>query len=887
MPLCSCVCYTYVAYNSHVEICHQCIDCAVYVNNLLRHACPQRGQGLGQIGAGQPLDLSDFAEVSRSQRGAVALYRYRGELDTKLVDEVFATVEQAASKLLTELYTIHNSMKIEVILGVLMERKQKDEDGHEYFQQEVMYFVSKHEMLSLNDIDQMLLSSASEIFVKLEEFLENASDWYIKGMKSFEIKQGELRLFQNARGKGFIEFPIKGRRGYQNLRAAEPICFNLSVCASLFWNEQKLLNERNGLKRGNLKCVGTWKKYMKRLDWSDITPVLDIYKNLDKFEQKNYVSVNIFTEHKQEVVLMRKSEFNYPNVANLFLIVKKKKNNKYDTHYVAVTDIHMFLGKAWSKRRAWFCLRCFRRFGSQKTMQQHYLRCIGPKEFKPFEKLPSEDEVITFKKFEMSLEWPVCFFVDFETFSVPVPESERQKGANTILNYRYEPASYALCAAVQDGETFNIENVEYFDGPNPASHFLRRVFELAEKYLHEIRTTNNFIQPTPEELLEFEAATECHFCHREFTNVAKVENEEADHPPSEPMDWSGDDLSDIELESLPPLEENSKPVYKCYHHRHWDGKYLFALCHSCNLRIKYKHEVPVIAHGGSNFDFHLILANLDPKIVNFQDIRVLAKSSEKIIEITMTKNNDTLPPLIGNYASNASEPVYCGTRTVKIRMLDNCNYLGSSLDALSSSLSKDGCRFWHMLTQSLPAMLPHLNNYKPSYIDLLLKKLPYCYQYLSSPKVLEPGHPLPPREKWDNELKKHKVTDAEWELIQTVCTELQIKDLKTFTHVYCVLDTVLLCIINTNFRSICMELYKLDPLYNCTLSGFSWQAFLHMTGVKINHIRDRKMLKLVTDSIRGGIVFNSKTYVEANNPLLPDHDSSKEDNYIVYYDVNR
>ena len=574
-----------------MEVCHQCEDCATYVNNLMLHNCPSPGQRGGNIGAGMPLDLTEFAEASRSQRGAVALYRYREEFNTPEVEEAFSQAQDPATRLLTQLYEIHSSMKVEIILGVLMERKQVDDDGNDYYQQEVMYFVSKHEMHTLFDIELMLLSSASEIFIKLEEFLENSSQWYVKGIKTFELKVGELRLFQNARPKGFIEFPLKGRRGYLNLRTKEPICFQLSVCASLFWDEQRLCNEKSGVSRGNLQRVGTWKKYMTKFDWTDITPVLDIYNNLQKFEIKNSVSVNIFTEHKDDVVIMRKSEFGYSNVANLFLIVKKRRDKKYDTHFAAITDIHMFLGKAWPERRMWFCQRCFRRYGSQKLMFKHFVNCVGPREYKPVEKLPNEDERIEFKKFEMSLQYPVSFFFDWETFSVPVPESEKQKGTSTTLNYRYEPASYALCVAAQDGETFNIHEVEYYDGPNPTRHFLLRVFALAEKYLQKIRTTNNFIQPTAEELLQFEAAKECHFCHREFTNVENV-NEKIEEETSdcEPMDWSGDDLSDIELESIPE-ETNKKPVLKCYHHRHTDGKYLFALCRECNLRIRYKYEV--------------------------------------------------------------------------------------------------------------------------------------------------------------------------------------------------------------------------------------------------------------------------------------------------------
>ena len=169
-----------------------------------------------------------------------------------------------------------------------------------------------------------------------------------------------------------------------------------------------------------------------------------------------------------------------------------------------------------------------------------------------------------------------------------------------------------------------------------------------------------------------------------------------------------------------------------------------------------------MAHGGSNFDFHIILANLDKDIIDFKDVKVLAKSSEKIIEISMLKNVETLHPLKYSYEEEEGEKrAKSDSCRVKLRFLDHCNFQLSSLSALSAALSKDGCKYWHMLTASLPQMLPHLKTYDASFTELLLKKLPYCYKYLSSPEVLKDGHPLPPREMWDNDLKNEKMTDEE------------------------------------------------------------------------------------------------------------------------------
>ena len=77
-----------------------------------------------------PLDLSYFRETERSKRGAVAVYRQRDKFNTKVLADVFALVVDAARELLKQLYNIHSSLKVEIIVGVLMEREQEDEDGN-------------------------------------------------------------------------------------------------------------------------------------------------------------------------------------------------------------------------------------------------------------------------------------------------------------------------------------------------------------------------------------------------------------------------------------------------------------------------------------------------------------------------------------------------------------------------------------------------------------------------------------------------------------------------------------------------------------------------------------------------------------------------------------
>ena len=48
-------------------------------------------------------------------------------------------------------------------------------------------------------------------------------------------------------------------------------------------------------------------------------------------------------------------------------------------------------------------------------------------------------------------------------------------------------------------------------------------------------------------------------------------------------------------------------VAKKLHHCHGAGRYLGALCHSCNIAAQTPKSVPVVFHNGGGYDFHFLL----------------------------------------------------------------------------------------------------------------------------------------------------------------------------------------------------------------------------------------------------------------------------------------
>ncbi|CAG7656437.1 unnamed protein product, partial [Allacma fusca] len=154
-------------------------------------------------------------------------------------------------------------------------------------------------------------------------------------------------------------------------------------------------------------------------------------------------------------------------------------------------------------------------------------------------------------------------------------------------------------------------------------------------------------------------------------------------------------------------------------------------------------------------------------------------------------------------------------------------------------------------------------------IDLLLKKLPKPYTFLSGPNVLKDGVPIPEIQEFHKDMTHEECSQEDYEIILKICSLFQIKDFCMYTKLYTILDSALLGIVYMNFIQNSFKSYGIDPSYLCTASGFAWQAFLYTTGADIHYIRDKKMIDLVREGIRGGVSMAAKKIVCANNEKTP------------------
>ena len=117
---------------------------------------------------------------------------------------------------------------------------------------------------------------------------------------------------------------------------------------------------------------------------------------------------------------------------------------------------------------------------------------------------------------------------------------------------------------------------------------------ISEK-LNDYSKAHQRVKLTPPKQQDFNQATHCYICKREFCN----------------------------------------DITKIREHNHFNGKYRGAACESRNTNEgKASKIIPVFFHNGSGYDFHFIVTELLRYKDQYNNVEVLSKTSEEYISIT-------------------------------------------------------------------------------------------------------------------------------------------------------------------------------------------------------------------------------------------------------------
>ena len=211
--------------------------------------------------------------------------------------------------------------------------------------------------------------------------------------------------------------------------------------------------------------------------------------------------------------------------------------------------------------------------------------------------------------------------------------------------------------------------------------------------------------------------------------------------------------------------------------------------------------------------------------------------------------------------------------------MDSLQFLGpgASLDVLAANLTE----FPHLKEQFEKVWsLGDLND-----VNLLCQKGVYPYSHIKNFEVFEETR-LPPKEAFKNDLTGEDISDEKYEFAQRVWTTMGCQSMGEYHDLYLYQDIFLLADIFEQFRQVCLKNYQLDPAHYYTVPGFSWDAALKFTKVKLETLHDIEMHQFLERGMRGGISMISHRYAQANNKYQQEYDPEKPTSFITYQDSN-
>ena len=301
--------------------------------------------------------------------------------------------------------------------------------------------------------------------------------------------------------------------------------------------------------------------------------------------------------------------------------------------------------------------------------------------------------------------------------------------------------------------------------------------------------------------------------------------------------------TNIPLEITPEEEESfqqSKVCWLCENplgedtvrdHDHLTGKYRGAAHNRCNLNCKKKASsfIPIFFHNFSGNDCHLIFEELLTQAYKIGcEPKIIPKSMENYVSVE----------------------VGC------LRFLDSYRFLNSGLDKLVKTIN------------TFPIMDENgLDD------ELFKKKLAYPYEYLNLSNIQEPLN-LSPEDFWSI-LKQTTPSLEEINRTQEIIKKYDLKNGQELTELYLKMDVLQLTEVFENFVEKSTLEYGINPLYGYSLPGYTWKAGLKLTKIKLDFIKDKQLLLLLENNIRGGI----------SSVMGPRFIESNENTKLLYIDA--
>ena len=680
----------------------------------------------------------------------------------------------------------------------------------------VCNFNSKHNqrIFEGSDFEEIYKQMSDEILLEFEEFIENGSMWnFIKGLKIVL----DINKINPLKGSSYIPLSkeLEKKKAIINPKSQDQKCFLWCIAIS------ELLE-----KYPNLQHPERISKLVKKKAESYNVEGMEFpcgFRDVDKFERNNKISINLFGYKKKKISVLRISKAKQNKKHIDLLIIDDGGENK---HYCLIKNLSRLISKQVNKHgnKIHICSYCLQYFTTEKGLTQHREYCEQYECIKTI--FPEKGTTLKFSNFQKIHNVPIIVYSDMESTLIPI---NKKVGEKTVLIHKHVISGYAYVLISTDN-SFDPIFVNYTRKSEKENVELKFI-KSSENVLLE--TYQKFKEPkkiifTKEDEKDFINSKNCYACNEEFEKI-DIENR----------------------------------IKKVRDHCHFSGKYRGAACPSCNSKMKYPDFIPVIFHNLQNYDSHLFikyLAKTDGEIscISKTEEKYISFSKEKIVDRNIVSRGETYDII------NIKK---------KLRFIDSKLFLIYSLSSLVNNLEDKDFNVLKFFFENEEER------------SLLTRKGVFPYEWLDNIRKLDETS-LPPKEKFYNKLQDCDTSHEDYIHAKNVWKKLNIKNMREYHDLYLKTDVLLLADVFENFRKVCKRYYNLDPAWYFTTPGLAWDAMLKMTGVELELLSDPNMYLFFESAKRGGIAVVSERYACANNKYMKDYNAEEKSKYILYLDAN-
>ena len=280
-----------------------------------------------------------------------------------------------------------------------------------------------------------------------------------------------------------------------------------------------------------------------------------------------------------------------------------------------------------------FCLNCLNHFPNEEKLKIHEEYCLKNQAIKI--EMTEKGIFISFIHHNRLTKVPFVVYADFEAFTEEISTCEPNQEFSFRKKYqKHRPSGFCFLIVYFD-KRFKSKLVVYRakdENEDIGQKFVEMLEEEIKRIQKEFDFSAKIIPLTKEEQCEFEKASVCWICQKEFGESKKVRD-----------------------------------------HCHFTGKYRGAAHNQCNLQFKKPKFSPVIFHNLSGYDSHLFVKNLGKSEGN---IKCIPNNEEKYISFSKEI-------VVGEYENKKGEKVKIKH---EIRFLDSFKFMASSLKSLVGNL---------------------------------------------------------------------------------------------------------------------------------------------------------------------------------------------------------